>query len=74
MMNMVNGTILVGKSNRLNLEKYYQLYYKKAYLFAKSYVRDQYVAEDIASDALVKLWVIMGENEIRHPLTFYCLL
>ncbi|MDY3789611.1 RNA polymerase sigma-70 factor [Bacteroides fluxus] len=70
MMNMVNGTILVGKSNRLNLEKYYQLYYKKAYLFAKSYVRDQYVAEDIASDALVKLWVIMGENEIRHPLTF----
>lgn len=30
-MNMVNGTILVGKSNRLNLEKYYQLYYKRAY-------------------------------------------
>lgn len=60
----------MDKSSQLNLKKYYQLYYKKAYLFAKSYVHDQYVAEDIASDALIKLWEIMENNEIRHPLTF----
>jgi len=60
----------MNKSGLFNQDKHYQLYYRKTYLFAKSYVHDQWVAEDIASDALTKLWEIMEKNEIHHPLTF----
>lgn len=34
----------------------YTSYYKKAFSFAKSYVHDEAVAEDIASEALIALW------------------
>ena len=48
----------------------YLAYYRRAYLFAKSYVHDQWTAEDIASEAVVCLWETMKEHEILHPLTF----
>ena len=44
----------------------YTLYYKKSYLFAKSYVHDDLAAEDIASDALIKLWEKMKEEEVSY--------
>lgn len=34
----------------------YNLYYKKACSFAKYYVRDEGVSEDIATEALLKVW------------------
>lgn len=34
----------------------YTCYYKKSFYFAKSYVHDDLVAEDIASESLIKLW------------------
>lgn len=34
----------------------YTLYYKKACQFAKYYVRDEGVSEDIATEALLKVW------------------
>ncbi|MDD2797135.1 MAG: RNA polymerase sigma-70 factor [Bacteroidales bacterium] len=34
----------------------YQKYYRKCFLFAKSYVHDIAVADDFASEAMVKLW------------------
>ena len=60
----------MDKSSLFNLNKYYQLYYRRTYLFAKSYVHDPWIAEDIASDALAKLWETMEKNEIYHPVTF----
>lgn len=53
-----------------NLENHYRTYYRKAFLFAKSYVHDQQVAEDIASEALMSLWISTKQYEIHHPLTF----
>lgn len=53
-----------------NLVKCYQVYYRRTYLFAKSYVHDQWVAEDIAAEALAKLWEVMEKNSIHHPVTF----
>lgn len=44
----------------------YSAYYKKCFLFAKSYVQDKYVAEDIASDALMKLYEKLQEKEIEN--------
>ena len=46
----------------------YTQYYKRAFLFAKSYVRDEMAAEDIASDALMRLWDALKEEAVEHPL------
>jgi len=34
----------------------YTQYYRKSFLFTKSYVHDSFVAEDIVSDSIIKLW------------------
>lgn len=44
----------------------YGAYYKKCFLFTKSYVHDKYVAEDIASDTLMKLYEKLQEEEIEN--------
>ncbi|SCD21284.1 RNA polymerase sigma-70 factor [Proteiniphilum saccharofermentans] len=43
----------------------YSAYYKKSFLFTKSYVHDKYVAEDIASEALMKLYEKLQKEEIE---------
>lgn len=48
----------------------YTQYYKKAFLFSKSFVHNDAIAEDIASDALIKLWERMKDEEIEHPGAF----
>ncbi len=47
--------------------KFYTLYYRKSFLFAKSYVHDDPAAEDIASDSLIKLWEKLKEEEVSIP-------
>lgn len=44
----------------------YTTYYKKAFLFTKSFVHDDFVAEDIASEALLKLGEMLKEQEIDY--------
>lgn len=44
----------------------YTKYYRKSFLFAKSYVHDECIAEDIVSDVLIKIWEILKEKEIDH--------
>lgn len=46
--------------------KIYQTYYRRSYLYAKSYVHDDLAAEDIASEALIKLWGKMKESSIDY--------
>ncbi|SFK71658.1 RNA polymerase sigma-70 factor, ECF subfamily [Porphyromonadaceae bacterium KH3CP3RA] len=43
----------------------YSAYYKKSFLFTKSYVQDKYVAEDIASEVLMKLYEKLQKEEIE---------
>ena len=50
----------------------YTTYYRKAFLYVKSYVHDDMEAEDIVTDALIKLWERMkleAVNPVR-PLLF----
>jgi len=49
---------------------FYKKYYRKTFLFAKSYVHNSWAAEDIASGALISLWESVGKYEVHHPLTF----
>ncbi len=44
----------------------YNTYYKKAFRFVKSYIHDEAAAEDIASEALIKLWEQIKAKEIDY--------
>ncbi|MEA4919244.1 RNA polymerase sigma-70 factor [Proteiniphilum sp.] len=44
----------------------YAAYYQKCFLFTKSYVHDRFVAEDIASEVLIKLYEVIRNEEINN--------
>ncbi len=59
---------LLSKNNTFN--NIYTQYYKRSFLFVKSYIYNDIAAEDIASEALIKLWQWMQNNptEIIEPM------
>ncbi|GHT47788.1 hypothetical protein FACS189440_09420 [Bacteroidia bacterium] len=50
-------------------KSFYAAYYNRCFLFAKSYVHDDWVAEDIASESLIKIWEISQSEELENPKT-----
>lgn len=55
--------------NNISFSEIYTSYYKRSFLFVKSYVRDDMVAEDIVSEALINLWEISKRETVEHPLS-----
>ncbi len=47
-----------------NFNEIYTAFYRKSYLYVKSYVHDDMVAEDITSDSLIKLWELLKKEAI----------
>lgn len=47
-----------------NFNEIYTAYYRKSYLYVKSYVHDDMAAEDIATEALIKLWELMKQETV----------
>lgn len=60
-------TAQMNKVGPSGFRDFYHLYYNRCFLFAKSYVFDDWVAEDIASEALIKLWELSKTKEIETP-------
>lgn len=58
------------KITPFNFNDFYSAYYRKTFLFAKSYVHDTFAAEDIASEAIISFWETTKKHRINHPLTF----
>jgi len=48
----------------------YTAFYRKSYLYVKSYVHDDMVAEDIVSDSLIRLWEQL-KTETIEPIGPY---
>jgi len=48
----------------------YTAYYRKSFLYVKSYVHNEMAAEDIVSESLIKLWEIMKRKSI-DPIAPY---
>jgi RNA polymerase sigma-70 factor (ECF subfamily) len=48
----------------------YIAFYKKSYLFVKSYVHDDMAAEDIVSEALIKVWELMKQESVESVPRF----
>lgn len=53
--------------NQSNFNNIYTLYYKRSFLFVKSYVREDMVAEDIVSETLIDLWQYMKKEKVDFP-------
>ncbi len=53
-----------GQANSFNTV--YTTYYRKSFLFVKSYVHDELVAEDIVSESLIKLWERMKREPVEY--------
>lgn len=50
-----------------NFKEFYVTYYDRCFMFAKSYVHDDLVAEDIVSETLIKLWELSKLEDIINP-------
>lgn len=48
-----------------NFNNIYKTYYRKSYLFVKSYVHDDFIAEDIVSEAMIKIWEKMKQEHLE---------
>lgn len=61
-----------NKMSNKEIQKFHTLYthyYKKAFLFTKSFVHDEHVAEDIVSESIIKLWESLKETHINYTDT-----
>lgn len=55
-------------SSMMSFSDIYTLYYKRSFMFVKSYVRYDQIAEDITSESLIQLWETMKTETVEHPL------
>lgn len=53
-----------------NFNEIYTAFYNKSYLYVKSYVHDEMVAEDIVSESLIRLWERMKKEPIESVAPF----
>lgn len=53
----------IDSSNSFN--DIYSAWYRKSFLFVKSYVHDDLAAEDIVSESLIKLWERMKDEPVE---------
>lgn len=56
-----------SKQSFTDFELLYKQCYKRAFYFTKSYVFDDLAAEDIASEALIKLWEQLRREDVKSP-------
>ncbi|NII83222.1 RNA polymerase sigma-70 factor [Pedobacter riviphilus] len=61
----------IRQKDKKSFEQLYKLYYKKNYLLAYKYLRNQEQAEEIAHDVFLKLWNNGDEILIKQSLGAY---
>lgn len=64
----------MNKMNTLSFSDLYTNYYRRSFLFVKSYVRDDMAAEDIVSDSLINLWETSKKENVEYPLSLLVLM
>ena len=48
----------------MTFDNIYSEYYQRCFLFAKSYLHDEMLSKDIASEAMITLWTTMKTEEV----------
>lgn len=57
-------------STQMPFDDIYLEYYQRCFLFAKSYLHDEALSKDIASEAMITLWSAMKTEEINNVRAF----
>lgn len=75
MLRMALDTIIdsskrIKEENYLTFNNIYNTYYRRSFLFAKSYVHDDIVAEDIVSESMIALWQNLDDSKSDSILSF----
>lgn len=60
--------MFINKANNFN--EIYTFYYRKSFLYVKSYIHDDMASEDIVTESLIKLWERMKKETI-NPIPPY---
>lgn len=56
--------------NIISFSEIYTQYYKRSFLFVKSYVRDNMASEDIVSESLITFWQTLRKEPVEYPDAF----
>lgn len=54
----------------MTFDKLYAEYYHRCFLFAKSYLQDEMLSKDVASEAMITLWTTMKTEEVNNIRAF----
>lgn len=54
----------------LTFDKLYAEHYHRCFLFAKSYLQDEMLSKDVASEAMITLWTTMKNEEVNNIRAF----
>ena len=50
----------------MTFDNIYMEYYQRCFLFAKSYLHDEMLSKDIASEAMITLWTTMKTEDVKN--------
>ena len=67
-INGVSLLYILQEMSNISFSDIYTNYYKRSFLFVKSYVRDDMAAEDIVSESLINLWETSKKEKVEYPL------
>ena len=56
--------------SNMTFDNIYSEYYQRCFLFAKSYLHDEMLSKDIASEAMISLWTTMKTEEVDNVRAF----
>lgn len=61
-----------GNATNFNMtfDNIYSEYYQRCFLFAKSYLHDEMLSKDIASEAMITLWTTMKAEKVDNVRAF----
>ena len=57
-------------SCNMTFDTIYSEYYQRCFLFAKSYLHDEALSKDVASEAMITLWTMMKTEEVKNIKSF----
>lgn len=56
--------------SNMTFDNIYSEYYQRCFLFAKSYLHDEMLSKDVASEAMITLWTTMKTEEVENVRAF----
>ena len=53
-----------------DFSKLYEQYYERSISFVRPYVREEFIVEEVVSEAFIKLWETLRKEKIENPTAY----